>query len=43
MYMIWPPAATAVAVIIVDLFVAAIPYVFYRKHSTAAVPPAVPA
>ena len=43
MYMIWPPAATAVAVIIVDLFVAAIPYVFYRKHSTAAVRPAVPA
>jgi polysaccharide transporter, PST family len=43
MYAIWPPAAVSVAVIIVDLFVAAVPYAFYRKHAPVAVPPAVPA
>jgi polysaccharide transporter, PST family len=43
MYLIWPPAATSVAVIVVDLFVAVIPYAFYRKRTTAALPPAVPA
>ena len=43
MYIIWPPAAVSIAVTIVDLFVAALPYTFYRKHASVAVSPAVPA
>jgi polysaccharide transporter, PST family len=43
MVVIWPPAAVAIAVIIADLSVAVIPYAFYRKHTSAALPPAVPA
>ncbi len=37
MYVIWPPAATSVAGLALDVFVAVATYAFYRKHTSAAV------
>jgi polysaccharide transporter, PST family len=43
MYVVWPPAATSAAWITVDAFVATTAYAFYRRKTSTAVSPAVPA
>jgi hypothetical protein len=42
MYLVWPPEATAIAGLSVDIFLAVATYLFYRK-SAAIVPDAVTA